>query len=81
MKVRQKARYVELDKCTGCGMCWSNCPTSFIPANKIIKKGSGGGMINGTLTSKLIELNPASVLLNQYTYAFQIPSVASDRIK
>lgn len=38
VKVRHKARYVDLDKCTGCGLCWSNCPTSFVPAHKIIKK-------------------------------------------
>jgi len=39
VKVRQKARYVDIEKCTGCGLCWSNCPTSFVPAQKIIKKG------------------------------------------
>ncbi|NIA13964.1 MAG: FAD-dependent oxidoreductase [Nitrospiraceae bacterium] len=25
VKIRQKARSVDLDKCTGCGDCWNNC--------------------------------------------------------
>lgn len=25
--IRKKARSVDLDKCTGCGTCWSKCPT------------------------------------------------------
>jgi heterodisulfide reductase subunit A len=24
--IRQKARYVDIDKCTGCGECWNVCP-------------------------------------------------------
>jgi len=28
VKVRKKARYVELDKCTGCGRCEELCPTT-----------------------------------------------------
>ncbi len=24
--IRQKARYVDIDKCTGCGECWNCCP-------------------------------------------------------
>ena len=24
--VRKKARYVDIDKCTGCGTCWNSCP-------------------------------------------------------
>jgi heterodisulfide reductase subunit A len=25
--IRQKARYVDHEKCTGCGICWEKCPT------------------------------------------------------
>ena len=25
--VRKKARYVDIDKCTGCGDCWNRCPS------------------------------------------------------
>lgn len=27
VKIRKKARYVDTTKCTGCGECWSKCPT------------------------------------------------------
>lgn len=27
VKVRKKARYVDVDKCTGCGDCWTKCPS------------------------------------------------------
>ncbi len=27
VKIRKKARYVDIDKCTGCGTCWTNCPS------------------------------------------------------
>lgn len=30
--VRQKARYVDMKKCTGCGECWNACPQKKIPA-------------------------------------------------
>ncbi|MEN6627792.1 MAG: CoB--CoM heterodisulfide reductase iron-sulfur subunit A family protein [Candidatus Sumerlaeia bacterium] len=30
--IRRKARYVDTDKCTGCGECWTNCPTKKIPS-------------------------------------------------
>jgi len=29
VRVRQKARYIDADKCTGCGECTSMCPVSF----------------------------------------------------
>lgn len=31
VKIRKKARYVDRDKCTGCGECRNNCPVRYIP--------------------------------------------------
>jgi heterodisulfide reductase subunit A len=39
IKVRKKARYVDTDKCTGCGQCWSNCPATRIPSGRSIVLG------------------------------------------
>ena len=39
VKIHKKPRFVDVDKCTGCGICWSNCPTTIFPINRIIKKG------------------------------------------
>jgi len=39
VKVRHKSRFVDLDKCTGCGLCWSNCPTSYLPREREIRMG------------------------------------------
>jgi heterodisulfide reductase subunit A len=36
IKVRKKARYVDTEKCTGCGQCWSNCPSTRIPSGRSI---------------------------------------------
>jgi len=36
VKVKKKARYVDTDKCTGCGQCWSNCPASRFPSRRQI---------------------------------------------
>ncbi len=30
--VRKKARYVDIDKCTGCGQCWNVCPSKKTPS-------------------------------------------------
>ncbi len=38
-KIRKKARYVDLEKCNGCGDCWTNCPTTITPSERIIRKG------------------------------------------
>ncbi|MFW6131303.1 MAG: FAD-dependent oxidoreductase [Candidatus Aminicenantaceae bacterium] len=38
-RIRKKARYVDIDKCNGCGACWENCPTTIYPSERIIKKG------------------------------------------
>jgi heterodisulfide reductase subunit A len=37
--IRKKARYVDLEKCNGCGDCWNNCPTVITPAERVIRKG------------------------------------------
>ena len=39
IRVRKKARYVDTDKCTGCGQCWSNCPAVRIPTGRSITIG------------------------------------------
>jgi heterodisulfide reductase subunit A len=36
VKVRKKARYVDAEKCTGCGQCWSNCPATRIPGGRAV---------------------------------------------
>lgn len=38
-RIRKKARYVDVEACNGCGMCWENCPTSITPSERIIKRG------------------------------------------
>ena len=39
VKVRKKARYVEVDKCTSCGLCWTECMTRRVPSLKLIEMG------------------------------------------
>jgi len=39
-KIRKKARYVDIDKCNGCGACWENCPTTVTPSERVIRKGT-----------------------------------------
>jgi heterodisulfide reductase subunit A len=39
VRVRKKARYVDEDKCTGCGVCWTECLTRRIPQFKQVEKG------------------------------------------
>ena len=36
VKVNKKARYVDTDKCTGCGQCWSHCPATKFPSRREI---------------------------------------------
>jgi heterodisulfide reductase subunit A len=31
VKIRKKARFVDLAKCTGCGECTANCPVRYFP--------------------------------------------------
>jgi len=39
VKVRKKARYVDEETCTGCGLCWTECLTRRIPRLKLIRMG------------------------------------------
>jgi len=39
IKVRKKPRYVDEEKCTGCGLCLETCPSIRIPKRRIIKLG------------------------------------------
>ncbi|HTO93939.1 MAG TPA: NAD(P)-binding protein [Bacteroidota bacterium] len=39
IRVRKKARYVDTEKCTGCGQCWSNCPAIRLPSGRSIRLG------------------------------------------
>ena len=40
VRVRKKAKYVDAEKCTGCGVCWSSCPTLRIPSGRTIVFGN-----------------------------------------
>lgn len=40
VKLKKKARYVDTDKCTGCGQCWSHCPASKFPSRRQIVIGN-----------------------------------------
>ena len=44
VKIRKKARYIDLDKCTGCGECAKNCPVRYIPQ---VKRREGDGAREG----------------------------------
>ena len=39
VKIKKKKRYVDVDKCNGCGNCWNICPALITPKERIIKKG------------------------------------------
>jgi heterodisulfide reductase subunit A len=34
VKIKKRARYVDTDKCTGCGQCWSHCPATKFPSRR-----------------------------------------------
>jgi len=36
VRVKKKARYVDVDKCTGCGQCWGQCPAVRLPSQRVI---------------------------------------------
>jgi NADH:ubiquinone oxidoreductase subunit E/NAD-dependent dihydropyrimidine dehydrogenase PreA subunit len=37
VKIKKRARYVDADKCTGCGDCETNCPISFQPQYELAR--------------------------------------------
>ena len=39
VKVRMKPRFVDPDKCTGCGACWEKCLGMRVPSKRVIRKG------------------------------------------
>jgi heterodisulfide reductase subunit A2 len=39
VKIRHKSRFVNTEKCTGCGACWEACPAKRIPETRVIRKG------------------------------------------
>ena len=39
VKIRKKARYVDENKCNGCGICWNMCPALVVPSQRVIRKG------------------------------------------
>lgn len=40
VKIRKRARYVDVDKCNGCGICWNVCPAVVVPSQRVIRKGA-----------------------------------------
>ena len=53
IKVRQKARYVDVEKCNSCGLCWNTCPAVRVPETRVIKK--NGRTIGRTKPLQLVE--------------------------
>lgn len=39
VNIRRKPRYIEENKCTGCGFCYEHCPAVRIPKRRVIKLG------------------------------------------
>jgi heterodisulfide reductase subunit A len=39
VKIRKNPRYVDLEKCTGCGKCWEECPSTTSPRNRRVRIG------------------------------------------
>lgn len=39
VKIRKKPRFVDLEKCTGCGICWEKCLGMRVPTKRVIRKG------------------------------------------
>jgi heterodisulfide reductase subunit A len=37
--IRHKARYVDVEKCTGCGLCWNSCPALRVPTARRVMLG------------------------------------------
>lgn len=39
LRIIKKPRYIDEEKCNGCGECWNSCPAVRIPARRILKFG------------------------------------------
>lgn len=39
VKIAQKPRFVDVEKCNGCGLCWENCPSVTFPRRRRIRIG------------------------------------------
>jgi heterodisulfide reductase subunit A len=39
VKIHKKPRYIDEDKCTGCGQCYESCPSTRVPHHRVIKIG------------------------------------------
>lgn len=37
VKIRKKARYVDVEKCNSCGLCWNSCPAVRVPSKRVVK--------------------------------------------
>jgi len=36
VKIRKRARYVDVEKCNGCGLCYQMCPAQTYPAERVL---------------------------------------------
>ena len=36
VRIRKRARYVDVEKCTGCGQCWAQCPAIRLPSQRSV---------------------------------------------
>jgi len=54
VKIKKKTRYVDEEKCTGCGDCWTNCPVRNRP--QILEVPSIAPMIEKEVLAKLNEI-------------------------
>ncbi len=39
IRIRRKPRYIDEERCTGCGLCYEHCPAVRIPQRRILKLG------------------------------------------
>ncbi|MFH1434102.1 MAG: FAD-dependent oxidoreductase [Pseudomonadota bacterium] len=39
LKLKKRPRYIDEEKCNGCGACWSSCPAVRVPARRVITIG------------------------------------------
>jgi heterodisulfide reductase subunit A len=36
VKIRKRARYVDIEKCNGCGLCYQMCPSHTYPSDRVL---------------------------------------------